>query len=111
MALYTLERNVVGNYFLHFLLDTCNIIQTNGTVQMQRTVITLRYGMFQGNASLRIKLFYCFDKDETKRSEIGTHARRISYIKKLNIFIVIYLKVEPFYLIVNFRTDRSVGHF
>ena len=36
--------------------------------------------MFQGNASLRIKLFYSFYKDETKRSDyIEKHALRLNY--------------------------------
>ena len=66
--------------------------------------------MFQGNVSLRIKFFYCLDQHEKERTDISPHAGRTGNVKEFNVFVVVHPEIKAFYFVVDFGTDRPVGH-
>ena len=106
----TYVGNVGRNDFLHLLLDALHVVQSDGAVDVELAEIAFRNGVLQGNTSLRIKFFHCFDQDEKQRTDVGPHARWTGDVQKFHVFVVVHPEVETFNLVIDFGTDRTVRH-
>ena len=108
VALDTVERNIFGNNLLHSLFNRLNVFQFDGTPDTQVAEIPLGYRMFHVKLTLGEEFTDRLIKNETEWTNIGTHARRIAYIEKLDILVVVHPKVKSFGAVVNLCTDHLI---
>ena len=73
MAFYTVVGDVLGNDFLHPLLDGCHIFQLYGAADAQVAEVTFGYRMLYEQFSFRKQLADSFVKNEAEGTDIGAH--------------------------------------
>ena len=108
VAFDTVVSDILRNDFLHAFLYLRHILQSDGPADAQIAEVSLGYGVLYKKFAIRKEFADCLVEYKTKRTYICTHPRRISYIQKLYILIVIYTKVESFRTIIYFSTDYLI---
>ena len=109
VALRAVKGDVLGDDFLHPLLDGGDVFQRDGPAEAQVAEVALRYGMFHVQLSCRKQLADSLVEDETERADVGAHARGVAYVEKLHVLVVVDAEVQPFGTVVDLGADHLIG--